>query len=185
MEDFEPDQATVMAILHPYLGRMFPIFGAAVDLHNAETSARARAELSSSAVAHNINCHAWAGFEREFTDEPGFHFLKPGGNLKVLNIRDELVLRPKKVDANGRHQNADTAQQRAFDSNADLPGIHPAAARVIVGYQPDEAFSSVIRVTVRRPKARWVAQIVEIDAAYSWVDITPAELPLGRRAAHG
>lgn len=182
MDEFDADQARVMALLEPHLHRMFPIFGAAVDLHNSDTSPKARADLTSSAIAHNVTCHAWAGFEREFTDEPGFHFLNVRG-LNILNIRDEVVIRVKKVDENGRHQNADTAQQRAFDGREDLPGIPPAATRVVMGYQPDQAFSEVVRVTVRRPQARWVAQVVLIDDACSWVDITPVGLPFQPRAA--
>jgi hypothetical protein len=184
MDDFAPDQNAVMDLLGPYLSRIQPIFSGAVDLYNSEVSARARAIHSGSAVAHVVNDHAWALFEAEFGEESGFHFLNIR-NLKLLNIRDELLIRAKKVDENGRHQNADTAQQRAFDAMDDIPGLPPAATRIVIGYQPDEAFSEVVRVTVRRACARWVAQIVEIDDAYSWIDITPAELPLHRPAAHG
>jgi hypothetical protein len=48
-------------------------------------------------------------------------------------------------------------------------------------------FSEVERVTVRRPQGPWVSLIVEADAEFSWVDITPVELPfdLARRHAAG
>lgn len=184
LDDYDPDQQRVMGLLAPHLDRLFPIFGAAVDMFNSEVSRRAIAELNTRAIANSVWCHLWAGLQREFLDEPGFHFIESRG-LSVVNINDELVMRVKKVDENGRHQNADTEQQRAFDQQLDLPDIPPAATRIVMGYQPDEAFSQVERVLVRRPKGRWVSQVVVVDDACAWIDITPAELPFdsARRAA--
>lgn len=176
MDDIDTDQETVMAVLDPYLGRMEPLFSAALDLHLTEVTPKARAELGVRAVASVVSDHAWAAFEREFDAEPGFHFLTVRG-LKLLNIRDQVVIRLKKVDENGKHQNADTGQQRAFDAQEDIKGLPPAAARLVLGYQPDEAFSKVERVIIRRPKGRWVAQVIDSDTDRHWVDITPAELP--------
>lgn len=184
MEDIEADQLEVMGLLEPVALRIPPIFDAAVDQYNSEISALARAEHDERAAANAIYCYAWAGFQREFMGEDGFHFLTVRG-LKVLNIRDRLVIRAKKVDANGRHSNNPTAQQRAFDAQEDLPDLPPVAHRIVIGYQPDIAFSMVERVTVRRPLGRWVSQLV-LGGDQSWVDITPAELPfVPRRAAAG
>lgn len=177
MEDIDPDQERIMGLLEPYLRRIYPIFPAAVDLYNSEVTPLARADHDIRAISSVTWCHVWEGFKREFMDEPGFNFLDFRG-LHVLNIRDELVVRGKKVDEEGRHRNAKTAQQKKFDSQQPLPGLPPAASRVVIGYQPDIAFSCVERVTVRRPKGRWVSQIIEHADAFSWVDITPAELPL-------
>jgi hypothetical protein len=107
--------------------------------------------------------------------------------LHLLNVHDKVLIRAKKVDENGRHRNSDTAQQRAFDAQEDLPGLPPAAARLVIGYQPDPAFSEVERVIVRRPLGRWVSQILETDETATWEDITPVELPFGtiRRRRHG
>ena len=182
MQDIDSDQEAVMAVLDPYLGRMEPMFHGALALHLSEVTPKARAELGVRAVASAVSDHAWAAFEREFDAELGFHFLTVRG-LRVLNIRDQVVVRLKKVDANGKHQNADTAQQRAFDAQADIPDIPPAAARVVLGYQPDEAFSVVERVIVRRPKGRWVSQVIDGDTDRHWIDITPAELPFVVRKA--
>lgn len=186
MDDADSDQQNVMAVLAPFLPRLHAIFPAALNLYNQEVGPQARAEHNTRAIANAVWCHAWAGFRREFMDEPGFHFLERRG-LEVLNIRDELVLRAKKVDENGRHQNADTRQQREFDAQLPLEGLPPAAIRVIIGYQPDEAFSVVERVTVRRPRGLWVSQIVDVDEAAEepqrWIDITPLDLFRRRRAA--
>lgn len=183
MDGTDADQFAVMGLLEPHLSRMYPIFPAAMNLHITGVSPEARAEYDDRASASVVYCHIWTGFQREFLDEPGFHFMDLRG-LLVLNIRDQVLLRAKKVDANGRHRNADTPQQRAFDAQEDLPGLPPAASRLVVGYQPDVAFSQVERVTVRRPLGRWVAQVIEADEAPHWVDITHAELSFtqGRRA---
>lgn len=186
MDDIDQDQSDVMGLLEPHLSRIYPIFPSALDLYNSDVSPMARAELDDRASASAVYCHVWKGFQREFLDESGFHFLNVRG-LQILNIRDQLLIRAKKVDANGRHRNADTLQQRAFDAQEDLPGLPCAAVRLVIGYQPDVAFSQVERVVVRQPFGRWVAQVVEADEAPHWVDITPAELPLprGRRATGG
>jgi hypothetical protein len=186
MDEIDPDQQEIMRLIGPDLPRIFPIFPTAVSLYNSEVSAMARAEHDDTAAAKATHCHVWAGFQREFLDEPGYTFLDVRG-LRVLNIGDQILIRAKKVDANGRHRNADTAQQRAFDAQEDLPGLPAAAARIVIGYQPDIAFSEVERVIVRRPNGRWVSQIVEADQAPYWIDITPRELPLesGRRTTSG
>jgi hypothetical protein len=177
MDEIDPDQLAIMALLEPHLDRMYPCFPAALALYN-EVEAHIRAEHDDRAAASSVYCHVWNGLQREFSEDSGFHFLTHRG-LNLLNIRDQVLVRAKKVDANGRHRNADTEQQRAFDAQEDLPGLPPAAARLVIGYQPDAAFSEVERVTVRRPLGRWVSQIVEADAERAWVDITPVELPFG------
>jgi len=184
MDDLDPEQKHVMELLEADLSRIYPIFENALALYNSEITAKARAEHDDTAAAKAMHCHVWAGFQRAFLDEPGYTFLEVRG-LKVLNIRDQVVLRAKKVDVNGRHRNADTAQQRAFDAQEDIPGMPPAATRVVIGYQPDIAFSEVERVIIRRPKGLWVSQIVDVDEDIQWVDITPVELPLqsGERRA--
>src|SRR5438477_9265560 len=163
--EFEEDQAEIMGRLAPYLTRMYPLFPAALDLYNAEYSARVRAEHDDRAAAAGIWCHLHKGFVREFGEEPGFHFLEVNG-LYVLNIRDRLAIRWKKVNANGRHRNANTKQQRDFDRQRDLPEIPRAASRLVMGYQPDAAMAAIERVTVRRPRGLWVSQIVEEGKTY-------------------
>lgn len=185
MDDIDPDQAEVMATLEPYLPRVYPCFPAGLALYN-EVEPHIRAEHDDRAAASAVWCHIWSGFQREFAEESGFHFLDVRG-LHLLNIHDKVLIRAKKVDENGRHRNNDTAQQRAFDAQEDLPGLPPAAARLVIGYQPDAAFSEVERVIVRRPLGRWVSQILEAEETATWVDITPVELPFGtiRRRRHG
>jgi hypothetical protein len=112
-----------------------------------------------------------------FAEEPGVHFINIRG-LEIMNIRDQIILRPKKVNEHGRHSNHSSAQQRAYDNQLDIPGLPPAAQRLIFGYELDPACSSIVRVIVRRPKGRWITQVNEPSAETRWTDITPAELPL-------
>jgi hypothetical protein len=184
MDETDPEQQFVMDALMPILGRVHAIFPTALTLYNEEVSPRARAEHNTRAIANAVWCHVWEGFRREFMDEPGFHFLDRRG-LNVLNMRDQLLVRAKKVDENGRHRNAATKQQLDFDAQLPLEGLPSAAVRIVIGYQPDEAFSEIERVTVRRPKGLWVSQIVDVEDAEQqrWVDITPLDLFRRRRAA--
>ncbi len=170
------DQQEVMAVLEPYFARISGLYAAAVKLYNEGTSAQARAEHDNRAALSAIYRHTWVGYQREFLEEKGFHFLTVRG-LNVLNIRDKVVLRPKRVDANGVHTNSKTNQQRNFDSQQPLPGIPSEASRVVVGYELDPAFSVVERMIVRSPSNRWAAQVVVVDDTYAWQDITPTQLP--------
>lgn len=182
-EEQEREQMEVMAILEPHFAAISGIYDAAVNLYNEGTTAQARAEHDSRAALAAIYRHAWMGYQRELADQSGFHFLTVRG-LHVLNIQDKIVLRAKRVNENGIHVNNPTKQQRDFDRRQPLPGIPPAAVRVVVGYQLDPAFSMVERVIVRNPQTGWAAQIVTLDDTFAWEDITPAQLPLrpGRRA---
>jgi hypothetical protein len=183
-EDQEREQGEVMGILEPYFVAITSIYENAVHLYNQDTTPRARAEHDSRAALSAIYRHAWIGYQRELGDQPGFHFRTVNG-LHILNIRDQVVLRAKRVDANGFHVNNQTRQQQMFDRQQPIPGLPPEAVRIVVGYQLDLAFSTVERVIVRSPGSQWAAQVVALDEAYVWEDITPAQLPFppGRRSA--
>lgn len=130
----------------------------------------------------SANCvydHAFHNLRERLEGEPGCHFLNHRG-LEVLNYFDLALLRLKKVNGAGRARNLLTKQQRDYDDQKSIPGLPDAAVRLVVGYQPDPAFSAVERVIVSRPLGktiRWTAQIVGADdALIKWFDITPARL---------
>lgn len=177
MDEFEEQQTMAMAVLEPQFAILTDIYRSAVDLYNEGTSPRIRAEHTSRAALNSIYSLVWKGYEREFGEMPGFHLLNVRG-LNVLNIGDQLVVRAKKVDANGRHMNNPTQQQKDFDRQVQLEGLPPEAVRLVVGYELDPAYSTVERVIVRHPMGSWVSQIVTIDDVYLWEDITPSRLPL-------
>ena len=172
------NQNECMSFLTPWFERIYAQFPMAMSLYNDDYPSRVRAEHDDSLTAHCVHRHVVTGFQREFDSDRGFHFLKPRG-LHVLNIRDRVVARFKKVDAEGRHRNADTEQQRLFDCQSPLPGLPEEALRVTFGYEPDPAFSKCERVIVACPSGkaiRWAAQIVEDDDEYGWLDLTQPKL---------
>jgi hypothetical protein len=177
MDEFEQQQVMAMGILEPHFGILTDIYNSAVDLYNEGTSPRIRAEHTSRAALNSIYSLVWKGFEREFGEMSGHHLLNIRG-LNVLNIADQIVVRAKRVDANGRHVNNQTDQQRDFDRQIPLAGLPPAAVRLVIGYELDPSYSSVERIIVRHTMGDWVSQIVTIDDAHVWEDITPARLPL-------
>lgn len=178
MNEVDDDQGRVMELLEPFLERIFSIFPAALEKYNDQYPAAIRAEHENRTAAGCVYDHVWNGFKSEFMEEDGFHFLNVRG-LNVLNIRDQLVIRAKKVDANGLHRNHDSQQQKDFDRQVPLPDMPQEAIRIVAGYEPDVAFSEVQRVMVRRPLVGWVSQIIESTETPHWVDITPQELPFG------
>jgi len=177
VDEFEEQQRMAMAVLEPHFATLTDIYKSAIDLYNEGTSARVRAEHDSRAALNSIYALAWKGYEREFGEMPGLHLLNMRG-LKVLNIADMVVARAKRVDANGRHVQNMTPQQRTFDRQLPLTGLPPAAVRLVIGYELDPAYSTVERVIVRHTQGAWVSQIVSVDEAYHWEDITPVRLPL-------
>ena len=182
MDEFEEQQAKVMAVLEPIFAIVTGIYQSAVDLYKEGTSPRIRAEHTSRAALNSIYSLVWKGYQREFGERSGFHLLNMRG-LNVLNIRDEVVIRAKKVDANGRHVNNVTQQQKDFDRQLPLADLPPEAVRLVAGYELDPAYSMVERVIVRHARGDWVSQIVAVDDVHHWENITPARLPLagGRR----
>ena len=97
--------------------------------------------------------------------------------LRVLNFQDRFVLRVgKKLDAEGRHRNYPTQQQRDFDDQLPLPELPEAAIRLTCGYEPDPSFTSLNRVIVACPMGRgieWAAAVNMEDDVVVWEDITP------------
>lgn len=183
MDEFGEQQMMVMGVLEPNFATLTRIYVDAIDLYNEGTSPRIRAEHTSRAALNSIYALVWKGYQREFGELPGHHLLDVRG-LNILNIGDKVVARAKRVDANGRHRNNMTPQQRNFDRQIPLEGLPPEAVRVVIGYELDPAFSTVERVIVRHSMGDWVSQIVCGDEAYHWENVTPVRLPLqgGARA---
>lgn len=133
------------------------------------------AEHDDTTAANCIRSHMWMEIERRFHGRAGCSLLTLRG-LRVLNFRDQIVWRFKRVDGGGRHRNYQTKQQRDFDNQKPLPGIPPPAVRLTSGYQPDASGQAIERIIVARPMGRstqWAAQVNIVDSVASWVEITP------------
>jgi hypothetical protein len=138
-------------------------------------------------VAGCVNDHAFHKLRESLESKPGCHFPSIRG-LEVLNYQDKALIRIKKVNGAGRGRNAITKQQMDYDAQLTLPGLPLEAVRLVAGYQPDAAFSSVQRVIISAPIGKtivWTAQVVIVEDAVSWVDITPSRLPETRKTDFG
>ena len=99
------------------------------------------ADHDDTTAAGIIRCHMWSWL---LNNEPRLAgaTLNPVGatkQLKVMNFRDQAVIRFKKVDGYGRHANLLTEQQDDFDRQRPLPGIPQEAVRLTCGYEPSPA----------------------------------------------
>lgn len=128
------------------------------------------------APAACVNDHVMHEARGRLEDMDGVNFIDVRG-LRVLNYQDRFVLRVgKKLDAEGRHRNYPTQQQRDFDDQLPLTGLPEAAIRLTCGYEPDPSFTSLNRVIVARPMGRgieWAAAVNMEDDVVVWEDITP------------
>lgn len=97
--------------------------------------------------------------------------------LKVMNFRDQAVIRFKKVDGYGRHANLLTEQQDDFDRQRPLPGIPQEAVRLTCGYEPSPAGDGIRRIIVSCVHGKtvlWASQVNMLEAVASWEKIMPS-----------
>jgi hypothetical protein len=168
------------------MGRIEPLFEVLSEsLHHGMTFYQTNytpetiAQQRDRTAANCVYDHGFHRMREKLDLSPGCKFLNVRG-LEVLNYLDLAVVRLKKLNGAGRWQNARTPQQKNFDDQLPLKGLPNAAVRLVVGYQPDEAFTAIERIIVSRPLGktiRWTAQIIVGGEKPSWVDITPARLP--------
>jgi hypothetical protein len=175
------DQERCMALIDPLLKPLHDSFLDGMAFYNnpENYSPIALAQHRDRSSANNVYDHAFHALRGRVDGTPGYHFLNIRG-LEVLNYCDEAVVRLKKVNGAGRGRNVLTDQQQEYDDQKPLPGLPDAAVRLVAGYQPDPAFTSVQRVIVSRPIGKniiWAAQIVFVEDAAQWIDITPERLP--------
>jgi hypothetical protein len=167
----EEDQEDCMGRIEPLFRPLHDALYHAMEFYQTNYSPEVIAQQRDRTAANCVYDHAFHRIRESLDQEPGCHFLSVRG-LEVLNYHDLAVLRFKKVDGEGRWRNYQTNQ-------LPLPGLPPAAARLVVGYEPDAAFTAVQRVIVSRPLRRsilWAAQITVVDETASWDDITPARI---------
>ena len=137
------------------------------------------ADHDDTTVAGIIRCHMWAWLLNNETRMSGatFHLVGSTKQLKVMNFRDQAVIRFKKVDGHGRHANLLTEQQDDFDRQNPLPGLPREAVRLTCGYEPSPTGDGIRRVIVSRVYGKsvlWAAQVNMVGAVASWEEILPA-----------
>jgi hypothetical protein len=171
------DQQTCMDVLGPHLAVLHDRIQSAFEKYLGYP-APLKADHDDRAAASCVHAHIITGVHDAVADIPGLALIDARG-LKVLNVRDRIVARFKKVDASGRSRSYPTRQARRFDRQLGLPNLPPAATRLTIGYEPDPAFSAVARVIVSCPLGStilWCSQIVMETSEATWIDITPRRI---------
>jgi hypothetical protein len=173
--DDDNDLTRCMNLIEPLLVDLHEGWEAAHRLYREEYPPNVLAEHTDAVAAACVRAHQWMEVERRLDGKPGVSLLDIRG-LKVINFRDQAVIRLKKLDAAGRHSNYQTQQQKDFDGQETLPGLPPEAVRLTSGYQLDVTGQTIERHMIARPMGRavtWTAQVNVIDAKAAWIDITP------------
>lgn len=171
----DDDLTRCMKIIQPLLPELYEGWEAAMRRYQDEYPAAVLAEHTDTVAAACVRTHQWMEVQRRLDSQPGVKSMDLNG-LKIINWRDEAVIRLKKLDRSGRHANYQTQQQKDFDRQQPLPGLPPAAVRLTSGYQLDAAGQAIERQIIARPMGRnilWTAMVNVTDTVASWEDITP------------
>ena len=173
------DLAANMAVLEPYLPLLSGAVRRGFATYQTHYPHLVRAAHDNAAAAHNVHRHMLEELEIAVAGLRGLAMLNTRG-LMLLNVHDRAVARFKKMDEMGHSSSYPTGQVRNFDQQLPLPGLPPAATRLTIGYEPDLAFSTIVRVLVScplGPHSHWCVQVNEEPAGEaSWVDITPKRI---------
>jgi hypothetical protein len=173
--DRDEDLTQCMLLVEPLLVGLDECWAAADETYKSEYSDRARAEHTDSVAAACRRQHMWMEVVGRYDGVPGCNLMEVRG-LKLLNWWDQAVLRFKKVDGAGHHQNYPTDQQHAFDAQLPLPNLPPEAIRLTAGYQLDPSGEFIERkmiARVHRKSVLWAAQVNVHEREANWVDISP------------
>jgi hypothetical protein len=153
----------VLERIDPLLDDIYGTMHAALATY-LQTPPELLIDHDTSTAAHVMWCHMQAEAERRFLKFPRI-VLKTIRGMKVWIIEDFAVMRLKKLDEEGRSSNYRTAQQDEFDRGDELPGLPPAASRVVAGYVLDKVGRNIDWVLIARPSSgalpRWCVAVNE------------------------
>lgn len=170
------DLSANMAVLEPYLAALAGAVRRGFSTYQEHYPDVVKAAHDNAAAAKNVHRHILEEITIAIADLGGLALVDARG-LMVLNIHDRALLRFKKMDEEGNSASYPTKQAQAFDRQLPLPNLPPAATRLTFGYEPDLAYSAIVRILTACPLGRrthWCVQVNEEDAGVaSWVDITP------------
>lgn len=174
-DEQQAEQAEAMEFLGPLLAPFHEGWHGAQSTYLSYDK-KHTAEHDDTTAANCVRCHMWHYIQGQMDGRAGVNLLYSRG-LKLVNYYDKYLLRFKKVDKFGLHQNVHTEQQDAFDRGADIPGLPPAAIRLTSGYQLAPGAETIERVVIARVYDRsvvWASAVDVIAAEARWEDITPA-----------
>jgi hypothetical protein len=168
-----------MNLIEPLIPGLHACWDAADRMYRESYPDEVIAEHTDSVAAACRRQHAWMEAQRQFDETIPGCVLKRVRGLNLIIYKDKAILRLKKVNGVGLHQNYQTDQQSDFDRQVPLLDLPPAAIRLTAGYQLDPSGTVIDRKIIARVYGRsvlWTAQINVIDDVASWVDITPRRL---------
>ena len=174
------DLTANMAVMEPHLALLAGALRRGFATYQTQYPAVVRAAHDNAAAAKNVHRHILEEVTMAVDGLRGVAMVDARG-LNVLNIHDQVVLRFKKMDEEGHSVSYPTEQAKHYDQQLPLPELPAAATRLTFGYEPDLAFSAIVRVLLAcplGPRPHWCVQVnEEVGGAASWVDITPRRLP--------
>lgn len=158
---FDDPENKCRKILAPYSETLWAIPHRAWDRLNAVPD---RAPfVSQPRVRANV---VWAYMQ----DEANEHLLAMSGvkpidafESRTFLIEDEVLVRFKLLDADGRSRNYQTRRARLYNENYPIEGIAPSAIRVDVGYKLNELQSEIAAIEVSHRSGNKIAWRFSLD----------------------
>lgn len=158
---FDDPENMCRTILAPYAEILWNIPHRAWDRFNALPD---RAPLAAQPrVRANV---VWAYMQEEATEHllarPG---VKPidAFETRTFLIADEVLVRFKLLDADGRSRNYQTRRARLYNLNYPIKGIAPSAIRVDVGYRLNELQTAIAAIEVSHRSGKHIAWRFSLD----------------------
>lgn len=130
----------------------------------AKTDPEFRRPLMGRSRAACMYDHITANVRRKLSDIKGVRLSDERGFLVVI-LGADYVVRFKKLDKKGRARGIPTNQAKLWSLQLELPGLPPAAVKLIAGYQLDLLEEDVERVLVTLAVGRKVEWMFAIDEA--------------------
>ena len=158
---FDDPENLCRAILAPHAETLWRIPHRAWERYNAIPD---KAPLAAQPrVRANI---VWAYMQEEANE----HLLGAGGvrpidafDSRTYLIDDQVLVRFKLLDADGRSSNFQTKRARLYNLNYPIEGISPSAMRVDVGYRLNELQSAIAGIEVSHRAGKKVAWRFSLD----------------------
>lgn len=168
-----------MGPLGPYLDILDEIVREGHDRYMKDISPESRLPLGSRAQASFTYDHIVAAADRKLIDDKNI-LPKSIKGLKVWIFKSQdVVIRFKKMDKEGRSQSFQTKQQKNYDLGAELPELPSPPIRLTVGYLLDATGSQYLRTQIARPAGKAVDWCVALVPAFgreegssTWEDVT-------------
>lgn len=115
---------------------------------------------------------------QEFAGDVEVTFSRRKG-LILMYIRDESILRFKKLDRLRRGQSIRTKQTVDYSSQRPMEGMPPTAARYVVGYQLDPSGTQITATWATLPKGDGIPLALRLDTVAEKVTVTlvPIQTP--------